>query len=48
MLKKNTGLEKLELEGNNLGAKAAADLAQALRENTTLRYILTREKWLHE
>lgn len=39
MLRKNKHLQKLELEGNNLGAKAAADLAEALRVNTTLRYL---------
>ena len=37
MLKKNTTIETLELEGNNLGSRGCACLAGALRENKSLR-----------
>jgi hypothetical protein len=37
LLEKNTFLEKLELEGNNLGPKTAAAFGGALKVNKTLR-----------
>merc|ERR1719277_986324 len=37
MLEKNTNLQKLECEGNNLGVKAAEAIGEALRKNQSLR-----------
>merc|ERR1719401_1543904 len=37
MLEKNTNLQKLECEGNNLGVKAAEAIGQALAKNSSIR-----------
>merc|ERR1719453_1637741 len=39
MLEKNTNLQKLECEGNNLGVRTAEAMGQALAKNTSLRSI---------
>merc|ERR1712060_867068 len=37
MLEKNTNLQKLECEGNNLGVRAAEAIGEALKKNQSLR-----------
>lgn len=38
-LKSNLNLEKLELEGNQLGPKAAFEMGELIKENKVIRFI---------